>query len=61
VSAGGIRGHAEANAVHTFTATGAVFLRCTNNMPITGTATARQTKIIAIRVGNITSNTAVSG
>jgi hypothetical protein len=51
----------EANTVHTFTATGAIFLRCTNNMPITGTATAQQTKIIAIKVGDITSNTAVSG
>jgi hypothetical protein len=51
----------EANTVHTFTATGAIFLRCTNNMPFTGTATAQQTKIIAIKVGGITSNTAVSG
>jgi hypothetical protein len=51
----------EANTVHTFTATGAIFLRCTNNMPSTGTATAQQTKIIAIKVGGITSNTAVSG
>jgi hypothetical protein len=51
----------EANTVHTFTATGAIFLRCTNNMPFTGTATAQQTKIIAIKVGGIASNTAVSG
>jgi hypothetical protein len=51
----------EANTVHTFPATGAIFLSWTHNMPITGTARAQQTKILAIRVGDITSNTAVSG
>jgi hypothetical protein len=51
----------QTNLVHTFTSTGTIFLRCSNNMPITGTATAQQTKIIAIKVGDITANTAVSG
>jgi hypothetical protein len=51
----------QANLVHTFTGTGTIFFRCSNNMPITGSATAQETEIIAIKVAEITSNTAVSG
>lgn len=51
----------QASVVHTFAATGSITLRCTNNMPATATATAQETKIIAIKVGDITSNTAVTG
>ena len=47
----------QASVVHTFAVTGSITLRCTNNMP----ATAQETKIIAIKVGDITSNTAVTG
>ena len=50
----------QANTVHTFTTAGTITLSCTNNMPV-GTVTAQQTKIIAIKVGDITSNTAVTG
>jgi hypothetical protein len=34
---------------------------CTNNGPVGLTVTAQQTKIIAIKVGDITSNEPVSG
>jgi hypothetical protein len=51
----------QANTVHTFVTAGTVTLQCTNNMPGTGTITAQQTKIIAIKVGNIAGNSAVTG
>lgn len=51
----------QANTVHTFTATGAILFQCTNQGPIGTSPTAQETKIIAIKVGEITSNTAVSG
>ena len=51
----------EANTVHTFTTTGAILFQCTNHGPISTSPTAQQTKIIAIKVGDITSNTAVTG
>ncbi|HVD55429.1 MAG TPA: hypothetical protein VNC17_01200 [Thermoleophilaceae bacterium] len=51
----------QANTVHTFTATGAILFQCTNQGPIGTSPTAQETKIIANKVGEITSNTAVSG
>ena len=51
----------QANTVHPFTATGAILFQCTNQGPIGTSPTAQETKIIAIKVGEITSNTAVSG
>ena len=51
----------QANLVHTFTNPGSITFSCTNNQNNNGAATAQQTKIIAIRVGEITSATAVSG
>jgi hypothetical protein len=51
----------QASVVHTFTTPGSITLRCTNSMPATATATAQETKIIAIKVGDITNNTAVTG
>lgn len=51
----------QANFVHTFTSSGSVTFTCTNELTNGVSATARHTKIIAIRVGEISDNTAVTG
>lgn len=50
----------EANVVHQFTSPGQIVLSCTNNA-LGITVSAVQSKIIAIKVGDITRNDAVSG
>jgi hypothetical protein len=51
----------EAKVVHQFAGSGTIDMDCTNNGPVGLTVTAQQTKIIAIKVGDITSNEPVSG
>jgi hypothetical protein len=58
---GDIEDTLQANTVHTFTTTGTIVLECDNNMPGVATVTAQKSKIIAIKVGDITGNTAVNG
>lgn len=51
----------EANVVHQFTGSRTIDMDCTNNGPAGLTVSAQQTKIIAIKVGDVTSNEAVTG
>jgi hypothetical protein len=50
----------QANVVHQFTSPGQIVLSCTNNAAGI-TVSAIQSKIIAIKIGDITNNDAVTG